>query len=74
MRLAPDFDSTLLKRCNTVNSKQMFNNFFADDWIQTADLCYRKRLLYQLSHNQGNSTFEGVIQLGNKNTAPRRTD
>ena len=51
MRLAPDFDSTLLKRCNTVNSKQMFNKFFADDWIQTADLCYRKRLLYQLSHN-----------------------
>ena len=24
---------------------------FADDWIQTADLWYRKRLLYQLSHN-----------------------
>ena len=24
---------------------------FADDWIQTADLWYRKRPLYQLSHN-----------------------
>ena len=24
---------------------------FADDWIRTADLWYRKRLLYQLSHN-----------------------
>ena len=25
--------------------------FFADDWIQTADLWYWKRPLYQLSHN-----------------------
>ena len=28
---------------NTVNSKQMFNIIFADDWIQTADLWYWKR-------------------------------
>ena len=27
------------------------NNFFADDWIWTADLWYWKRPLYQLSHN-----------------------
>ena len=37
----------------TVDSKQMFNIniIFADDWIRTADLWYRKRPLYQLSHN-----------------------
>ena len=29
----------------------MFNIFFADDWILTADLWIRKRPLYQLSHN-----------------------
>ena len=29
----------------------MFNIFFADDWIRTADLWHWKRLLYQLSHN-----------------------
>ena len=29
----------------------MFNNNFAGDWSRTADLWYRKRLLYQLSHN-----------------------
>ena len=45
----------------TVDSKQMFNinNFFADYWIQTADLWYRKRTLYQLSHTptaQGGAT------------------
>ena len=34
----------------TVDSKQMFNKF-ADDWIRTADLWYRKRPLYQLSHH-----------------------
>ena len=35
------------------------NNFFADYWIQTADLWYRKRTLYQLSHTttaQGGAT------------------
>ena len=36
-------------RSNTVDSEQMFK--FADDWIRTSDLWYRKRLLYQLSHN-----------------------
>ena len=36
---------------NTVDSKQMFNINFANDWIQTADLWYQKQLLYQLSHN-----------------------
>ena len=34
----------------TVDSKQMSNNLFADDWIRTADLWYWKRPLYQLSH------------------------
>ena len=29
----------------------MFDIFFADDWIWTADLLKRKRPLYQLSHN-----------------------
>ena len=29
----------------------MFNIIFANDWIRTADLWNRKRLLYQLSHN-----------------------
>ena len=29
----------------------MFNIYFANDWIQTADLWYQKRPLYQLSHN-----------------------
>ena len=29
----------------------MLNINFADDWIRTADLWYRKQLLYQLSHN-----------------------
>ena len=28
----------------------MFNINFADDWIRTADLWYRKQPLYQLSH------------------------
>ena len=36
---------------NTVDSKQMFNINFADDWIRTVDLWYWKRPLYQLSHN-----------------------
>ena len=29
----------------------MFNINFAGDWIQTTDLWYRKRPLYQQSHN-----------------------
>ena len=29
----------------------MFNVNFTNDWIQTADLWYWKRPLYQLSHN-----------------------
>ena len=29
----------------------MFNINFANDWSRTADLWYRKRPLYQLSHN-----------------------
>ena len=33
---------------NTVDSKQIN---FANGWIQTADLWYRKQLLYQPSHN-----------------------
>ena len=36
---------------NTVDSKQMFNINFANDWIQTADLWHWKQPLYQLSHN-----------------------
>ena len=36
---------------NTVDRKQMFRRNFADDWIRTADLRYRKQPLYQLSHN-----------------------
>ena len=35
---------------NTVDSKQMFNINFADDWISTADL-------YQLSHIQSALKF-----------------
>ena len=34
----------------TVDSK-MFNIYFADDWLQTVDLCNQKRPLYQLSHD-----------------------
>ena len=34
-----------------VESKQMFNINFADDWIQTADLWFWKQPLYQLSPN-----------------------
>ena len=36
---------------NIVDRKQMFNLIFADGWIRTVDLWYRKQLLYQLSHN-----------------------
>ena len=32
---------------NTVDSKQIFNMNFADDWIRTADHWYCKRPLYQ---------------------------
>ena len=35
---------------DTVDSKQMFNIKFPDDWIRTKDLWYWKRLLYQLSY------------------------
>ena len=38
-------------RCQcTVDSKQMFNIKFADDWIRTSDLCYQKRPLRQLNY------------------------
>ena len=36
---------------DTVDSKQIFDIIFADDWIQTTDLWYQKRPLFQLSHN-----------------------
>ena len=36
---------------NTVDSKHLFNINLANDWIRTAYLSYRKRSLYQLSHN-----------------------
>ena len=36
---------------NTVDNKQIFNINFANDLIQTSDLWYWKRPLYQLSHN-----------------------
>ena len=35
---------------NTVDSNKCSINF-ADDWIRTADLCFQKLPLYQLSHN-----------------------
>ena len=35
----------------TVNNSSIYKQIFADDWIRTADLWFRKRLLYQLSHN-----------------------
>ena len=36
----------------TVDNKQIVQiKFSADDWIQTMDLWYCKRLLFQLSHN-----------------------
>ena len=49
----------------TVDSKQMFNlnNFFADNWIRTMDLWYRKQLLYQLSHKTtANHTTTGNME------------
>ena len=36
---------------NTVESTQMFNMNFDNEWIRTAELWYWKRLLHQLSHN-----------------------
>ena len=36
---------------STLDTKQMFNINFADDWIRTSDLWYRYWPLYQLSHN-----------------------
>ena len=45
---------------NTVDSKQMFNNF-ADDWIQTADLWYWKQPLYQLSHNHFTTVLNVIL-------------
>ena len=36
---------------NTVDSKIVININFADDWIRTPDLWYRKQPLYQLNHN-----------------------
>ena len=36
---------------NAVYSKKIFDINFADDWSRTLDLWYRKRPLYQLSHN-----------------------
>ena len=41
---------SLFRLFNTVDSKQMVNITFADDWIQAWDLWYLKRLPYQLSH------------------------
>ena len=41
---------------HTIESTQMFNINFADDWIRTLDLWYRKRPLCQLSHNHCPST------------------
>ena len=35
----------------TVNKCSIYKYIFADDWIQTEDLWYRKQLLYKLSHN-----------------------
>ena len=35
---------------NTVDRNKCSINF-ADDWIRTADLCFQKLPLYQLSHN-----------------------
>ena len=35
----------------------MFNINFSDDWSQTADLWYQKRLLFQLSHNHFPNQF-----------------
>ena len=35
----------------SVESKQMFDIKFANDWIRTADLWCQKRMLYQLSYN-----------------------
>ena len=35
---------------NTIDSKQMFNLNFADDWIWTADVWFSKRPLNQQSH------------------------
>ena len=35
---------------NIVDGKQMFNKFFANDWIWAVDLWFWKWPLYQLSH------------------------
>ena len=41
----------------------MLNNNFADEWIQTADLWYWKRPLYQLSHNPMLVIFERALKI-----------
>ena len=47
---------------NAVDSKQMFNINFANDWIRTANLWYRKQPLYQLSHTTDHPVIN-VIKL-----------
>ena len=48
---------------NTVDSKQMFNKDFADDWIRSADLWYWKQPFYQLSHNHFPTTVQYLTSI-----------
>ena len=48
---------------NTVDSKQMFNINFADTWIRTTGLWYRKWPLYQLSYNHCHDCSELLKQV-----------
>ena len=50
---------------NTVDSNQMFNINFTNDWIRTMDLWYQKQPLYLLSHSHSHGsnyfTFEAIF-------------
>ena len=50
---------------NTVDSKQVknVNTNFANDRIQTADLWFQKRPLYQLSHNHFPTCFSFCLEI-----------
>ena len=39
----------------------MSNIKFADYWIRTADLWYRKQLLYQLRYNHNNAVGQAAV-------------
>ena len=58
----------------TVDSKQMFNLIFVDDWIWTADLRFQKQPLYQLSHTTAHDALEWYIAADDRHEAsPRKS-